>query len=115
MHLQCDLYSAIRWADNARRRWAFTLSNAGSRYFEDRCDVAHLDDINWDAVNTNSWSNPATKEAKQAEFLVEESFPWRLVERIGVYSAAIGQRAASSLQLGTHRPPIEIKTTSWYY
>ncbi|MGP6156892.1 MAG: DUF4433 domain-containing protein [Vulcanimicrobiaceae bacterium] len=114
VHLECDLYDAIHWADAAGRRWAFTLSNAGSYYFEDRCDAARLDDIRWDAVGTNDWSNPATKEAKQAEFLVEESFPWALVERIGVYSVAIVQRAASSLQSGTHRPPIEIKT-SWYY
>jgi hypothetical protein len=114
VHLECDLNKAIRWANSVGQRWAFTLSNAGSRYFEDRCDTAQLCEIDWTAVKTNDWSNPATQEAKQAEFLVEESFPWELIERIGVHSAAVGHRAASALQLSGHRPPIEVKT-SWYY
>lgn len=114
VHLECDFNAAVRWANSQGRRWAFTLSNAGSRYFEDRFDLGKLDEIRWDAVSTDDWSNQATKEAKQAEFLVEESFPWTLVERIGVQSAAVSQRASASLQLGTHRPPIAIMP-AWYY
>lgn len=114
VHLEADLYEAIEWANSLGRRWAFTLSNAGSRYFEDRSDVANLGEIRWDSVATNDWSNPTIKEAKQAEFLVEESFPWALVKRIGVHSIPIGQRAAAILQLAAHRPPIELQT-SWYY
>jgi len=114
VHLEADLYEAIEWANSLCRRWAFTLSNAGSRYFEDRSDVANLGEIRWDSVATNDWSNPTIKEAKQAEFLVEESFPWALVKRIGVHSIPIGQRAAAILQLAAHRPPIELQT-SWYY
>lgn len=114
VHLECDLYDSIRWSTGAGRRWAFTLSNAGSYYFEDRCNVAQLGDIHWEAVAAMNWSNPATKEAKQAEFLVEESFPWELVERIGVFSATTARYAAAALQASTHRPPVEVKT-EWYY
>src|SRR2546425_1151629 len=41
-HLEADLHTVVDWATQNNRRWAFTLSNAGSRFFEDRCDLAHL-------------------------------------------------------------------------
>lgn len=50
VHLEADLHATIAWAQQNNRRWAFTLSNAGAYYFEDRSDIAQLGDINWDAV-----------------------------------------------------------------
>lgn len=84
IHLEADLQATVAWAERKNRRWAFTLSNAGSYFFEDRCDLLHLEEIDWDAVHASDWRN--CKEGKQAEFLVERSFPWDLIERIGVYS-----------------------------
>lgn len=43
VHLEADLYSVIGWADQHQHRWAFTLSNAGSHYFEDYCNLSDLD------------------------------------------------------------------------
>ena len=37
VHLEADLHQTVAWAEQNRLRWAFTLSNAGSYYFEDRC------------------------------------------------------------------------------
>ena len=54
------------------------------------------------------------KEGKQAEFLLEESFPWRLVERIGVQSRASFQRVVNGLPSNGHRPAVEIRA-DWYY
>lgn len=54
------------------------------------------------------------KEGKQAEFLVHKSFPWKLVRRIGVYSAEIKARAEAALADATYRPPVEI-LRHWYY
>ena len=45
VHLEADLHETVEWADQEERRWAFTLSNAGSGYFIDRCDLAQLDEI----------------------------------------------------------------------
>jgi len=42
VHLEFDLYAAVAWADANRRRWAFTLSNTGSRFFEDRRELSQL-------------------------------------------------------------------------
>ncbi len=112
VHLQADLHTCVAWAEQQNRRWAFTLSNAGAYYFEDRCDLAQLNEIDWQAVQAVQWQS--CKEGKQAEFLVEHSFPWQLVERIGVHSRTTYQQAMEALPTGRHRPPVEIKT-DWYY
>jgi ssDNA thymidine ADP-ribosyltransferase, DarT len=118
IHLEADLRAAVDWARQKGKRWAFTLSNAGARYFEERCDLGQLHEINWDAVGATKWSGPGIstliKEGKQAEFLLEGRFPWSLVERIGVLSHGIAQQAASIMSRAAHRPRIEIKV-DWYY
>jgi hypothetical protein len=118
IHLECDLHATVEKANRNGRRWAFTLSNAGSYYFEDRDSLTQLGEINWEAVMATKWSGPGVdrsiKEGKQAEFLLEESFPWSLVERIGVRSQAVYQQVAELLVGKTHRPRLEI-LREWYY
>jgi hypothetical protein len=113
VHLEADLYATIAWAQQNNRRWAFTLSNAGAYYFEDIADVTRLGEVNWDAVQARQWAGTA-KEGKQAEFLIEQSFPWHLVERIGVFSQGYVQHVSQAMQGAAHRPRIEIKR-EWYY
>ena len=112
VHLEADLREAVAWADFQRRRWAFTLSNAGSFYFEDRCDLAQLEEIDWEAVQANDWRN--CKEEKQAEFLVEQSFPWTLVRRVGVRDMNVLNRVRDAVRVVAHRPTAE-PIPSWYY
>ena len=112
VHLEADLREAVAWADFQRRRWAFTLSNAGSFYFEDRCDLAQLEEIDWEAVQANDWRN--CKEEKQAEFLVEQSFPWTLVRRVGVRDRNVLNRVRDAVRVVAHRPTAE-PIPSWYY
>ncbi len=64
IHLEADLHAVVDWANQERRPWSFTLSNAGSYYFEDRSDLSQLDEIDWDAVQARQWQN--CKERKQA-------------------------------------------------
>jgi len=114
VHLVADLHETVRWAEGNGQRWAFTLSNAGAYYFEDRCDLAHLDEVDWEAVRSDTWRDPITQEGKQAEFLLEHCFPWHLVESIGVYSQLTYRNAVNALNACSHRPHIEIKR-EWYY
>ena len=118
VHLEADFQRTVQWAEANGKRWAFTLSNAGSFYFEDRRELGQLSEIDWEAVGTMWWSgrniSPTVKEKKQAEFLVEERLPWELVERIGVYSTAIANRVDQALTGVAHRPLIETKR-DWYY
>ena len=112
VHLESDLYETVAWANANNRRWAFTLSNAGSYYFEDRTDLANLQEIDWDAVQARMWNQ--CKEAKQSEFLLEESFPWGLVRRIGVSNNIVYSQVLNALQQQEHKPTVEVKT-DWYY
>lgn len=112
LHLEADLHATVAWAQHAGKRWAFTLSNAGSRFFEDRCDLAQLGELDWAAIQAHSWQQ--CKEGKQAEFLLEASFPWHLVERIGVKSAATYGQVVNLLAAHGHRPAVEVKP-DWYY
>ena len=118
IHLEADLHEVVTWANQHGRCWAFTLSNAGASYFEDRCDLSQLDEINWDAVQTNQWSgagiSASVKEGKQAEFLLQAHFPWELVKRIGVHTAATHERASLALPPNGHRPSVEVRP-QWYY
>jgi ssDNA thymidine ADP-ribosyltransferase, DarT len=118
VHLEADLRAAVRWADENGRRWAFTLSNAGSRYFEDRCDLRQLVEIDWKAVQATTWGGPGASpnlsDGKQAEFLMEGSFPWKLVERIGVLSDEVARMASHATRGSGHRPVVEIRR-DWYY
>jgi hypothetical protein len=112
VHLEADLHAAVAWANGKARRWAFSLSNAGSRIFEDRSEIAALSEIDWDAVRATDWRT--CQEGKQAEFLVEYSFPWALVERIGVHTRAVHNQAVHALPVNGHRPPVEVRA-DWYY
>ena len=112
VHLEADLHEAVAWAERQERRWSFTLSNAGSLYFKDRCDLEQLGEIDWDAVNARMWSH--CKEEKQAEFPVERSFPWTLVQRVGVRSLRIQEQARHAMRASEHLPAVEIRP-EWYY
>lgn len=112
VHLEADLHATVAWANTQGLRWAFTLSNAGAYYFEDRADLDRLGEVDWDAVNARDWRGH--KEGKQAEFLLERGFPWQLIERIGVLSQPIATQVAHALPVGGHRPPVEI-VRDWYY
>jgi len=113
VHLQADLHASIAWAIEKHRRWAYTLSNAGSRYFEDYSDLAKLDLLDWTAIQSNQWTG--CKEGKQAEFLMERSFPWHLIEQIGVNNRQIYQQVTNIVNMtAKHRPPVKLRN-DWYY
>jgi hypothetical protein len=108
------LRKVVRWTEAQRLQWAFTLSNAGARDFEDRCLLDQLNEIDWNAVQAVDWRDSDVKHGKQAEFLVEREVPWRLVEHIGVYSNKTGPQALAAMGKAAHRPPVTIES-DWYY
>ena len=112
IHLEADLFEVVHWANEQNRRWAFTLSNAGSYFFEDRCDLNNLGELDWNAIGTNTWSQ--CKDSKQAEFLIERCFPWHLVRRIGVRNTLVVDRVVEALDGARHRPDV-LTLPQWYY
>lgn len=114
VHLEADLLDTVEWAEQCGMRWAFTLSNAASRYFSDRCSLSQLVEINWEAVGAHQWSAQPIREGKQAEFLLERCYPWRLVSRIGVHSREMVHPVSLAMQEAEYRPVIEVRR-DWYY
>lgn len=112
IHLVADLTATVQWAEKNFKRWVFTDSNAGSFYFNDYNDLKQLSNIDWEAVVAKYWIE--CRDRKQAEFLIEEQFPWDLVENIGVYSTAQQHQVNQYLRSSAHRPPVQVMP-GWYY
>jgi ssDNA thymidine ADP-ribosyltransferase, DarT len=114
VHLELDLGEVIAWADAQPARWAFSLSNAGAHYAEFRSRIDQLNQVNWSAVAATDFRDPAVKEGKQAEFLVQNFMPWTLVRRIGVFNATVQHRAMRHMAQAAHRPMVEV-CRAWYF
>jgi len=87
VHLQADLNACAQWASKNGIRFTFSNSHAGDRLIQER---------------------------KQAEFLIFDSFPWPLVEHIGVFNQNIVALANEAIQLSSHRPTIQVEN-GWYF
>ena len=114
LHLEADLRQVVEWAEAMNLSWAFTTSNAASGYFDDYADLGCLERIDWTAVDARQWSDESVKEPKQAEFLLERSFPWTLVERIGVQSGDLRDQVLELTKPSTHHPAVAVMR-DWYY
>jgi len=114
VHLRADLKTVLDWARSEGRRWAFSKGNAGAYYAEFFNEVRRLNDLNWDVISQTDWRDPDVKEAKQAQLLIEGSFPWELIEAIGVMDAAREQQVTNAVRKVGHRPRVAVER-SWYY
>jgi hypothetical protein len=114
LHLEADVRKVVAWADRAGIRWAFSPSNASALYTQFHSDLAALKSIDWKAVVAADFRSPETKEAKQAEFLVYGSFPWILIDRIGVISLGMKHQVDQILS-GIAQKPVVVVRREWYF
>ncbi|HXN45576.1 MAG TPA: DUF4433 domain-containing protein [Bryobacteraceae bacterium] len=114
LHLEADVREVVAWANSRRRRWAFSNGNAGTRYTQFFGDVRQLGQLDWKAIDATDWRDPIVRERKQAEFLVEQSFPWELVRRIGVIDAETADGVVQVCNAARHRPEVVVEP-NWYY
>ena len=112
LHLVADMKRTIEWLEQKHLRWAFTNTNAGSSYFEDFIDLNDLGRLDWDAIRSSQWKG--CQDKKQAEFLVEERFPWELVEGIGVYSFEWVDKVNEILENCAYKPLVKSQK-DWYF
>ena len=114
IHLQADLKVAVEWANDNSIRWAFSDINAGSFPAQFYNNLALLNKVvKWPAIEAVSWREAAIREYKQAEFLIYESFPWELVEKIGVCNRRIENQVTE--KLGNRVSPAVSIERDWYY
>ena len=114
VHLQADLQTVAGWADQERRRWAFSTGNAGTRYVSFYKDLSQLGQLDWMAIAAQRWSDSSTREGKQAEFLLHGSMPWQLVEKIAVCDGHSADAVSAAIAAADHRPRVAVER-GWYY
>jgi len=112
VHLVSTMKGGVEWADKEERKWAFTTSNAGAYYCDFYCDTNEIDKIDWVAVKKKYWSE--CKEEKQAEFLVQDDFPFNLFGAIVVINEDMKNQVESILEDKDHQPKVLVKR-DWYY
>ncbi len=114
VHLQSDLKTVVQWAQKHEIKWAFSDRNAGAYFACFYKEYEALANLDWTAVRSADFRDVRVKEAKQAEFLVYGSFPWELVEEIGVVDEAMAACVREALQDAAVCPPIRMRR-DWYY
>jgi hypothetical protein len=114
VHLQADLVDTVQWAEQHAVNWAFSDRNAGTYVAQFYNDANDFDKINWDAVAATDFRDMMIKEGKQAEFLIYQSFPLELVEKIGVGDAAALEAVSDAFSESNFQPPVCVEP-SWYY
>lgn len=112
--LEVDLHKVLAWANTSGRRWAFSFSNAGSRYTRFSSSSGDLHQLDWTAIAATDFRTSGVQEAKQAEVLVHGSLPWTLVDLVGVHSPAIRTQAATAIATASHQPSVVVRK-DWYY
>lgn len=113
LHLESDLKETLEWINAAEKQWAFSNANAGSRTTQFFNQLQNFSKIDWPSVKNMDFRDPLIREHKQAEFLVHESFPWNLIQRIGVYNEETKSRVESILST-TDSKLVEVKK-DWYF
>lgn len=113
VHLQADLMASIQWAEKHKVRWAFSDRNAGERIANFYNDANEFNKVDWTAVAATDWRDTKIREGKQAEFLIYESFPWELVEKIGVHNNIVRQNVIEKLT--KENQSLVSVEPSWYY
>jgi len=113
VHLEADVERVVDWAARTKARWAFSDRNAGEYIANFFKDLRDFDKINWKAVEATDFRDILVKEGKQAEFLIYGSFPWQLIDRVGVMDG--GMRNVVREVLGDSVRPLVSVENAWYY
>lgn len=114
VHVEADMRAAVAWARQMGRAWAFTDMNARSGYAKFFEDLGELDKIDWEAVHSHDFRDSIVQDHKQAEFLMHESFPWELIEHIGVVNSRMKTQAEEAIESADHKPLVNVEP-NWYY
>ncbi len=117
VHLVSSVKTAVKFATD--RHWAFSDGNAGTYHTVYSDDLDKFDSlVDMSAVRTTHWggtgADPSIKHKKQAEFLVQDFFPWQAIRTIGTKKASVMNEVKQALAAADHQPEIVVKP-DWYY
>jgi hypothetical protein len=110
------LVSSTEAVDANGLDWVFTEGHAVMDYTDFFHDFARLDQIDWPLMRSKYWFDtdeyPDRCRRRQAEFLVHNFFPMKLLSEIGVYNTAVAQQVNEIL--AGRKIPVSVKR-AWYY
>jgi ssDNA thymidine ADP-ribosyltransferase, DarT len=97
---------------------AFTNGHAIMALSDYFTELASLDQIDWDVMQSRYWNDtadhPDRKRRRQAEFLVYHRFPWELVAEIGVSDRQTEAQVLQIIGVAAHKPLVRIRS-DWFY
>jgi hypothetical protein len=114
------LVTTAQAVDAAGLEYVFTDRHTLTAVAEFRHQLDDLGMVDFQTTYELWWNDthqhPDRQEKKQAEFLVHDSMPWSLIERIGALNADVATQVETVLHAhpGRHRPRVE-RQPSWYY
>ncbi len=110
------LVSSTEAVDAEGLDWVFTEGHAVMDYTDFFDDFADLNKIDWPLMRSKFWFDrpeyPDRCRRREAEFLVHDFFPWKLVSEIGVCNTAIAQQVNKIL--AGRKLPVSVQG-AWYY
>jgi len=110
------LCSSTEAVAEAGLQWVFTEGQAAMDYTDFYDDFKDLKEIDWPLMKSRYWHDtdnyPDRCRRRQAEFLVYNFFPWKLVAEVGVCNTLTAQKVQRILN--GDPPPVAIKQ-DWYY
>ena len=113
------LVAEIETIAESNLAFAYTDGHAVMAYSDFYDDLSYLDSaIDWSLMKSNYWfdtdDEPNRKCRRQAEFLVHQFFPWKLIRGIGVINESIKTKVETILQNHQYQPSVK-KCPQWYY
>ena len=112
------LVSSAETVQAAGLLFAFTDGHAVMDISHFYTDLHDLDKVDWAIMNARYWNDTLQDgdrtRRRQAEFLVHQFFPLKLIERIGVINHTLRLQVTALFPDPASRPPITIEP-AWYY
>jgi hypothetical protein len=115
------IYFVVEIAAIAEANIPYTFTDghaviAYSDFYDDLDSLEHV--IDWKLMKSRYWfdteDDSDRKRRRQAEFLIYQRCPWRLVREIGVKDSSMKTKVINILQQSDDQTPVNIHN-EWYF
>jgi hypothetical protein len=112
------IVSTVETIFAAGLRYVFSDGHGIAEYTQWYDDLDRLNEIDWETVYATSWASTVDdmdrQRRKQAEFLIYQFCPWKVVHEIGVINSIVQGQVLSILAKFGVSTPVRVHQ-SWYY
>ncbi len=112
------LVSEAELVETNNLTFAFTDGHANMAYSEFYDNLQSLNKIDWQIMQERYWRDTKEdgdrKRRRQAEFLIHQYCPWKLITKIGVKNSTFESQVRSILQKFNYNNSVKVYR-NWYY